>query len=196
MTHPNSFGSRATLEAGGRSYTIYRLDSLDTTSGGKAAPPSLQPQDSPRESPSKRRRKIRQEGRHRGARELGRERQGRKGDRVPHGARSPPGFHRRSRSRRPRRNARRARASSAAIATEDQSASAGRSRHRPLSPGGRVRIRSGVPHQRRTSSSSATRSATHFSAGARRRCRISASFPRTPESSTRSTSSISRRQCS
>ncbi|HXV16571.1 MAG TPA: hypothetical protein VD758_07325, partial [Gemmatimonadaceae bacterium] len=37
MTHPNSFGSRSKLEAGGRSYTIYRLDSLNTSSGGKAA---------------------------------------------------------------------------------------------------------------------------------------------------------------
>ncbi len=37
MTHPNSFGSRSTLEAGGRSYTVYRLDSLNATSGGKAA---------------------------------------------------------------------------------------------------------------------------------------------------------------
>ena len=37
MTHPNSFGSRSTLEAGGRQYTIYRLDSLDSVSSGKAA---------------------------------------------------------------------------------------------------------------------------------------------------------------
>src|SRR5215208_4910910 len=37
MTHPNSFGSRSTLEAGGRQYVIYRLDSLDSISGGKAA---------------------------------------------------------------------------------------------------------------------------------------------------------------
>jgi len=37
MTHPNSFGSRSTLEAGGRKYTMYRLDSLDSASGGKAA---------------------------------------------------------------------------------------------------------------------------------------------------------------
>ena len=37
MTHPNSFGSRSTLEAGGRKYTIYRLDSLDAPSGGKSA---------------------------------------------------------------------------------------------------------------------------------------------------------------
>ncbi|MEO8194196.1 MAG: aconitate hydratase AcnA [Gemmatimonadales bacterium] len=36
MTHPNSFGSRSTLEAGGRQYTIYRLDSLDSVSGGKS----------------------------------------------------------------------------------------------------------------------------------------------------------------
>ena len=36
MTHPNSFGSRSTLEAGGRQYTIYRLDSLDKVSAGKA----------------------------------------------------------------------------------------------------------------------------------------------------------------
>ena len=37
MTNPNSFGSRSTLEAGGRSYTMYRLDSLDTPSSGKAS---------------------------------------------------------------------------------------------------------------------------------------------------------------
>jgi aconitate hydratase len=37
MTNPNSFGSRSTLEAGGRRYTIYRLDALDSVSGGKAA---------------------------------------------------------------------------------------------------------------------------------------------------------------
>ncbi|HEX2721933.1 MAG TPA: aconitate hydratase AcnA, partial [Gemmatimonadaceae bacterium] len=37
MTHPNSFGSRSTLEAGGRKYTIYRLDSLEPATAGKAA---------------------------------------------------------------------------------------------------------------------------------------------------------------
>jgi aconitate hydratase len=37
MTNPNSFGSRATLEVGGRQYTYYRLDSLDSLSGGNAA---------------------------------------------------------------------------------------------------------------------------------------------------------------
>ena len=37
MTNPNSFGSRSTLEAGGRSYTMYRLDSLDIPSSGKAS---------------------------------------------------------------------------------------------------------------------------------------------------------------
>ena len=33
MTHPNTFGSRATLNVAGRQYTIYRLDSMGTLSG-------------------------------------------------------------------------------------------------------------------------------------------------------------------
>ena len=37
MTHPDSFSSKSTLEAGGRQYTIFRLDSLDSISTGKAA---------------------------------------------------------------------------------------------------------------------------------------------------------------
>jgi aconitate hydratase len=37
MTNPNSFGSRATLEVGARQYTIYRLDTLDSVSGGKSS---------------------------------------------------------------------------------------------------------------------------------------------------------------
>ena len=37
MTNPNSFGSRATLDVAGRRYTYYRLDSLDSLSGGNAA---------------------------------------------------------------------------------------------------------------------------------------------------------------
>jgi aconitate hydratase len=37
MTNPNSFGSRATLEVGGRKYTFFRLDSLDSPSGGNAS---------------------------------------------------------------------------------------------------------------------------------------------------------------
>ena len=37
MTNPNSFGSRATLEVGGRNYTYFRLDSLDSPSGGNAS---------------------------------------------------------------------------------------------------------------------------------------------------------------
>ena len=34
--HPNSFGSRATLDAGGRQYTIFRLDSLSKLADGNA----------------------------------------------------------------------------------------------------------------------------------------------------------------
>ncbi|HVD61844.1 MAG TPA: aconitate hydratase AcnA [Gemmatimonadaceae bacterium] len=37
MTNPNSFGSRATLDVGGRRYTLYRLDSLESRSNGKSA---------------------------------------------------------------------------------------------------------------------------------------------------------------
>jgi aconitate hydratase len=36
MTHPNSFGSRSTLETGGRQYTIYRLDALESVSSGRS----------------------------------------------------------------------------------------------------------------------------------------------------------------
>jgi len=37
MTHPNSFGSRATLTVDGRNYTVFRLDALAGPSGGNAA---------------------------------------------------------------------------------------------------------------------------------------------------------------
>ncbi|MGI8509219.1 MAG: aconitate hydratase AcnA [Gemmatimonadaceae bacterium] len=37
MTHPNSFGSRATLSVDGRDYTVFRLDALDQPSSGNAA---------------------------------------------------------------------------------------------------------------------------------------------------------------
>ncbi len=36
MTSPNSFGSRATLDVAGKSYTIYRLDALSALSGGRS----------------------------------------------------------------------------------------------------------------------------------------------------------------
>src|SRR2546423_10445964 len=36
MTHPNSFGSRSTLDVAGRQYTIFRLDSLAQMAGGNA----------------------------------------------------------------------------------------------------------------------------------------------------------------
>ncbi len=37
MTHPNSFGSRSTLDVAGRQYTIFRLDSLSQLAGGNTA---------------------------------------------------------------------------------------------------------------------------------------------------------------
>ena len=36
MTHPNSFGSRSTLDVAGRQYTIFRLDSLSRLGNGNA----------------------------------------------------------------------------------------------------------------------------------------------------------------
>ncbi|MEO8945681.1 MAG: aconitate hydratase AcnA [Gemmatimonadaceae bacterium] len=36
MTHPNSFGSRATLSVAGSDYTIFRLDALSSPSGGNS----------------------------------------------------------------------------------------------------------------------------------------------------------------
>src|SRR6185295_6546294 len=36
MTHPNSFGSRSTLDVAGRLYTSFRLDSLAQLAGGNA----------------------------------------------------------------------------------------------------------------------------------------------------------------
>jgi len=36
MTHPNSFGARATLNVAGRDYTIFRLDALSGPSGGNS----------------------------------------------------------------------------------------------------------------------------------------------------------------
>jgi aconitate hydratase len=36
MTHPNSFGSRSTLDVAGRQYTIFRLDSLSNLANGNA----------------------------------------------------------------------------------------------------------------------------------------------------------------
>src|SRR6476661_1230995 len=36
MTHPNSFGSRSTLDVAGRQYTIFRLDTLAQLAGGNA----------------------------------------------------------------------------------------------------------------------------------------------------------------
>ena len=37
MTHPNSFGSRATLNVAGRHYVVFRLDALSTLTGATAA---------------------------------------------------------------------------------------------------------------------------------------------------------------
>ena len=41
MTHPNSFGSKAQLDVGGRQYTIYRLDALSKLAGSTGSGRSI-----------------------------------------------------------------------------------------------------------------------------------------------------------
>ena len=115
-------------------------------------------------------------------------------DRLPPGARADAGFHRRARGGRSGRDARRdgrARRRS----EEDQSAGAGRSGHRPLGDGRRVRL--GQARSQTTSSwnMSATASATRSCAGAQAPSTISAWCRRAPASATRSISNIWRRRC-
>ena len=127
--------------------------------------------------------------RHRSLRRLAEERrQVGQGDQLPPRARPHAGLHRRAGRRRPRRHARRhgqARRRSAA----DQSAAAGRSRHRPLGAGGRLRHGRGLRRQREARVRAQPSSATSSCAGGRWRSRTSASCRRAPASAIRSTSS-------
>ena len=88
-------------------------------------------------------------------------------DRLPPGARADAGFHRRAGGGRPRRHARRhgrARRRPGA----HQPAGAGRSRHRPLGDGRRVRHRRAPSARTSSANTSATASATSSCAGASR----------------------------
>ena len=86
---------------------------------------------SAREPAAQRGRPHRQEGRHRCGVEVAEEAPARARNRVPPGARSDAGFHRRSGRGRSRGDAQRD-AEPRRRCREDQSAGAGRSRHRPL----------------------------------------------------------------
>ena len=183
----DSFGSRATLRAGGREFRIARLDALEKR-GLRRLAPALLPAHPAREPAAPRGRPRRHRGRHRGARRLG-----------------PQGERRRARS--PSCPARVLLQDFTGVpAVVDLAAmrdamkplggdpkrinplAAGRSGHRPLGAGRRVRHRRRLRASTPSSSSSATASATRSCAGARRRSTTSASCRRTPASSTRSTS--------
>ena len=188
---PDSFGSKGTLEVGGSSYEIYRLDAVE---GAERLPYSL---------------KILLENLLRtedGAnitadhiRALaGWDPHGRAGHRDPvHPGPGPhAGLHRRARASstwppcaRPIRDL-------GGDAAQDQPAGAGRAGHRPL--GDRRPVRRARTRSRATSSSStsATASATSSCAGARPRSTSSRSCRRAPASCTRSTSSTWPASCS
>ena len=136
MEHPNSFGARSTLDVGGTSREIFRLDALQASHDVR--PTAVHAPRAPRERAAHGGRRERHLRRRRGGRRLGRERGARAGDLVHAETRAPAGLHRRPGGRRPRRDAqrdRRPRRRSEA----DQPAAARRARHRPLGAGRRVR---------------------------------------------------------
>ena len=68
MTHPNTFGSRATLECRGAAVHDLPPRHRCHRSSGSTVTTALQPEDSPREPAAQRRRRVREASRHRGAR--------------------------------------------------------------------------------------------------------------------------------
>ena len=186
----DSFGARSTLDVGGRSYEIFRLDSLadrfdvsrlpysvkvllenvlrleDGTSVTAADVEAIAGWDAA--AAAERR------------------------DPLPAGPGPDAGLHRRPRGRRPGGDARRD-GRDRRRPGEDQPAGRRRPRHRPLGPGRRLRQRARLRRSTPSASSSATASATRSSSGAARPSTTSASCRRRPGSATRSTSSTSPR---
>ena len=183
MTTKNSFGSRATLAVDGEAYVVYRLDALDAVRRPRQSP-AVQSQDPARESPAKRGRRLREaddilalatwdvrervekEIAFRTARVLLQDFTG-----VPCVVDLAA--------------MRDAIATLGGDAEADQPAPAGRSGHRPLGAGRRVRHAGGVSHQHRARVRAQQRALRRFCAGGRRRSRTSASCRRAPASATR-----------
>ena len=191
---PNSFKARKTLKVGSRSYTYFSLKAVEKEVGDLSRLPFslrvllenlLRHEDGTHG----------QEDRHRRLRRLAEERrQVGQGDQLPAGPRADAGLHRRAGGGRPRRHARR-HGRAGRRRQEDQSAGAGRPRHRPFGDRRQFRQCQRLRRQRRSSNTSATSSATSSCAGARWRSTISASCRRAPASATRSTSNTWRRSC-
>ena len=129
--HPNSFKARKTLKVGSRSYTYFSLKAVEKEVGDLSRLPFslrvllenlLRHEDGTHG----------QEDRYRRLRRLAEERrQVDQGDQLPAGARADAGLHRRAGGGRPRRHARR-HGHAGRRRQEDQSAGAGRPRHRPF----------------------------------------------------------------
>ena len=173
----NSFGARAELEVGGRTYEIFRIDALQASLRRRAA--AVLAEDPAREPAAQRGRRGDPGRRHRGAGEVEREGRAERGDRLHARPRGDAGLHRRPGDRRPRRDARRD-AGDGRRPEQDQPAGAGRAGDRPLRPGRRVRLARRRSSATPSSSSSATRSATRSCAGARPRSTTSRWCRRTP----------------
>ena len=146
--HPNSFKARKTLKVGSRSYTYFSLKAVEKEVGDLSRLPFslrvllenlLRHEDGTHG----------QEDRYRSLRRLAEERrQVGQGDRLPPGARADAGLHRRAGGGRPRGHARR-HGRAGRRRQEDQSAGAGRSRHRPLGDRRQFRQRQRLQGQRR-----------------------------------------------
>ena len=148
-TNANSFNAHDTLRVGDRSYSYYRLDSIERAGLTKLArlPYSLKIllenllrfEDG---------RSV-TEGRHRSARALGSDQAPRERDRVSSGARAAARFYRRSVRRRSGRDAR-CDGRDGRRSEEDQSAAAGRAGHRPFGAGRLLRLERRVCQERRS----------------------------------------------
>ena len=142
----DSFGARSTLEVGGRSYEIFRLDALADRFDVARLPYSikvllenvLRLEDGA----------LGHRRRRRGDRRLGRGGRAQRRDPLPAGPGPDAGLHRRARGRRPGGDARRD-GRDRRRPGEDQPAGRRRPRHRPLGPGRRLRQRARLRDQRR-----------------------------------------------
>ena len=190
MSTVNSFKTRQTLQAGGRSVEYFSLPALQAAGFPGVAQPAVLAQDPAREPAAPRGWALRQGGRHRSPRRLGRQEQGAARALVRASARAPPGLHRRALCRGSRRHARRRRAPRRRR-DPGESAPTGRARHRPLGAGRLLRAGQRVPAECGARVLAQQGALCVPALGTERLRTTSASCRRTPASSTRSTSNTS-----
>ena len=147
MASKDSFGARSTLEVGGSSYEIYRLDAV-TGEGLDVESLPVQPQGAAGEPAPHRGRRGHHRRRHQGHRRLGRGRGPGQGDPVHPGAGDHAGLHRCAVRGRPGHHAR-GDGRPGRRPDPDQPVGPGGDGHRPLRHRRRVRHARGVRAQRR-----------------------------------------------